>query len=242
MNIVLTGATGGLGRAIINQLSAEPNINLVLIGRNPQKIDFEDLEHSFKGKLHFISCDFSEIDEIKKLSAEIGRYLGGEINVLINNAGIGYHCSVEDIVTEELIEVFNINVLSTILLTSALMPYFQINSVAKVIFTSSILGSSSMNDTSVYTASKHAINGFAKVLRGETLDKGISVTILEPGAIETAFIEKTNNPKTLEKFKNRSLQKLNPNVIAEWIYKIINSDNNTCPEIIRISPLKQYLQ
>lgn len=242
MNIVLTGATGGLGRAIISQLANDPTINLVLIGRNSKKLDFENLQQSFKGKLHFITCDFSNLEDTQKLSSKIKIYFDSKINILINNAGIGYHCSIEDIVSEELIDVFNINVISTILLTSSLLPYFYAEGVSKIIFTSSILGSSSMNDTAVYTASKHAINGFAKVLRGETLERGISITILEPGAIETAFIEKTNNTKTLEKFKSRNLKKLNPNVIAEWVYKIIKSDNNTCPEIIRISPIKQYLQ
>lgn len=242
MNIVLTGATGGLGRSIIHQLSADPSINLVLISRNIQKLNINDLQHSFKGKLHFLTCDFSKLEDVKQVASNVSAYFNSKINVLINNAGIGYHCAVEDIISEELVEVFNVNVLSTILLTSKLLPYFNTEGVSKIIFTSSILGSSSMNDTSVYTASKHAVNGFAKVLRGEALERGISVTILEPGAIETAFIERTNNVKTIEKFKNRNLKKLNSDVLAEWVYKIIKSDSNTCAEIVRISPIKQYLQ
>jgi len=240
--IVVTGATGGIGMEISRYLYAAGG-NLVLTSRNASKLKklAESLQRSSGGTVQYMAADFMNTSQVESFVHRVAGLFGGSLDVLINNAGIGYHGLAEKTDIEELKEVFSVNVFAPIILSSRLLPHLQKSGAGHVINVSSILGSRSMPRTSVYTASKHALSGYSKVLRKEAAKHGIRVTVLEPGAIATPFIDRTRDPEAKEHFSKRRLIKLQPGVIAEWIVKIIESDSTVCPEVIQIMPQDQII-
>jgi len=242
MNIILTGASGGVGKAIFAEIVKIPNAHIVLVGRNHEKLRELSRKHNYNSSnLQYLIADFDDISNLENVSQRCLSLLNNRVDIIINNAGIGYHCKVEEIVLSELISTFNVNVYAPIVMTSRILPYMKRSSNGKVINISSVLGEKAMPHTSVYTSSKHALNGFSKVLRKETSNMGISVTLIEPGAIDTPFIDNTYAKATREIFSKRQLKKLSPALIAQWVLKVIECENSVCPEVIRISPTQQVI-
>lgn len=239
-NIILTGATGGVGTEVAKELY-KAGANLLLISKSRDKL--ENLRKSLTcdeekyNKVRYLAADFNNLKEVEQVVPKITQIFK-QINVLINNAGIGYHGKIATIDINEMEEVFNVNVLSPILLTSRLLPILK---TGHIINLSSILGSRAMEFTAVYTASKHALTGFTKVLRKETAEQKICVTVIEPGAIDTTFIKRTHDHDACRHFSKRKLKKISAKEIAGWVIKIIDSDSSTSPELIRIMPQEQII-
>lgn len=241
--IVLTGATGGVGKEIAKMLY-EAGAYLLLVSKNGTKL--KQLQKSLTNNeeseiVKYLAVDFSDLEQVKKSMHEIIKVFDGSIDVLINNAGIGYHGKIETIDVDELKEVFAVNTLAPIIITSKLLPFVSRSEAGHIINVSSILGSRPMVRTAAYTASKHALTGFTKVLRLEASQQGVRVTAIEPGAIETAFAQRTHEPEAKERFLKRKLIKIPPKVIADWIIKVIESDPMVCLEMIQIMPQDQII-
>lgn len=241
--IVLTGATGGVGKEIAKMLY-EAGAHLLLVSKNEVKL--KQLQKFLTGDeelkiVKYLAVDFGDLEQVKRSVDEIVKTFGSSIDVLINNAGIGYHGRIETIDIDELKEVFAVNTLAPIIITSKLLPFVSRSDTGHIINVSSILGSRPMMRTAAYTASKHALTGFTKVLRLESSQQGVRVTAIEPGAIETAFAQRTHEPEAKEYFSKRKLIKIPPKVIADWIVKVIESDPMVCPEMIQIMPQDQIM-
>lgn len=242
INILLTGTSGGVGKEIVKILQTLP-VKLLITSKSEKKLDAFTNEIKKERKLQILSVplDLANISNIEILVQKAHEFFGSKLDVLINNAGIAYHCQVENIQQEELIETFNLNTLSPILLTSRLLPLLKKSSNPKVVNISSVLGSKGIPYTATYTASKHALNGYSKVLRKELVKDNLKVVIIEPGAIESEFILRTHDEVPRNSFYKRKMEKLKPETIAAWVLKVIESDNNTCPELIRILPQHQII-
>jgi short-subunit dehydrogenase len=242
-NIVLTGATGGVGSSI-SKLLVDSGMNLLLVSRDEKrlkKLQAELLKRKSSSFVKFIAVDFNNPKNVENIVDDINTIFKGKIDILINNAGIGYHSEITSINLNELEEVFAVNTLSPIILTSKLFKNITKSDFGHIINISSILGSRAMEMTSTYTASKHALSGFSKVLRIEGAKHKIRVTTIEPGAIETDFIKRTHDVKTKKHFSKRKLIKINPQDIADWVLKVIETDNSVCPEILQIMPQDQIV-
>jgi len=237
--ILLTGATGGVGKETAKILYHSGAI-LVLTATNIERLNSLVKElgtmHG-RGRLIPIAFNLTQLDRIDNFAHKCVDVLGGGIDILINNAGIGYHSKIENIEHAELEEVFRVNAMAPILLTSALLPH--IKKKGKVINISSYLGVKASKNTATYTASKHALEGFSKVLRLECAERGVGVTTIQPGAIETNFNVRTHDPEMKELFANRKLTRIVPQAIAELVSNVVEADTNTCIETIRIMPTEQ---
>ena len=240
--IVLTGATGGVGREIARMLR-EDGAHLLLISENKAQLNRLQKSLINDKKPETVKCltvDFRDLEKTEESARKIAEIFN-PIDVLINNAGIAYHGKVETIEADELLEVFAVNALAPIIITSKLLSYISRSAAGHIINISSILGSRAIMRTSAYTASKHALTGFSKALRLEASQRGVRVTLIEPGAIGTDFIKRTHNSEAKEYFAKRKLIKIPPAVIAGWIAKTIKSDPVVCPEVIQIMPRDQII-
>lgn len=239
--IILTGATGGVGREIAKKLYLK-GATIVISAKDGNKLS--RLSSRLKrlkglGQIELLAFDLRNVSKIGSFTAEALKLLNDKVDVLINNAGIGYHSKTENIVPQELIEVFNVNSLSPILLTSQLLPH--IRQYGKIINVSSVLGSNGGKNMSAYTASKHALAGFSKSLRMETSLKKINVIQIEPGAINTNFTSRTHDKEMKYFLENRKLKRIPPKVIAEIIVNAIEMDKQACLDLIRVTPLEQII-
>jgi short-subunit dehydrogenase len=201
----------------------------------------ETVGDDLNGEIKTAAADFNSLTQIDSLVQAAMVWLGGRIDVLINNAGIGYHCPVERIRVEEAVEVMTVNAIAPMMVTTYALPALRRSATPKVINISSILGSKPLALTATYTASKHALNGYSKVLRIEVASAGLSVTLIEPGAIDTTFITRTHDPDAVAQMGSRKLCKLTVDEIARWVTTVIESPPYSCPELIRIAPIEQAI-
>jgi NAD(P)-dependent dehydrogenase (short-subunit alcohol dehydrogenase family) len=130
-----------------------------------------------------ITLDVTDQAQIAAARAKV-EGLGGRLDGLVNNAGIGVGGPLELVPEEDLRRQFDINVLAQIAVTRAMLPALR-RAQGRIAFMSSIGGRVAMPFTSPYAASKHAIEAFADCLRVELRTSGIEVTLIEPGSVAT---------------------------------------------------------
>jgi NADP-dependent 3-hydroxy acid dehydrogenase YdfG/quinol monooxygenase YgiN len=243
LNVVLTGATGGIGREIAAALNGVAT-HVLLTGRDGSELSklCKSLEIcDGRTQFTFLPLDLlnaKDVDEFGRLALNL---LDGDLDVLIHNAGLAYHSSVEMLNQDELQEMFQVNTLSPIVLTSQLLPSLMKSENPSIIAVSSILGSSAMALTAAYTSTKHALTGFFRCLRLETSSQNLRVTLIEPGAVETDFLDGTHDASARLAFTNRSLRRLPPEQVAQWVLHAVVAEPGLCPEKIRITPIGQAL-
>lgn len=242
--VLLTGATGGIGQAVAHLLAQE-GADVALVGTNEQKLDSLLTEFRLSsaghGLAHVILADFRNLASLDTLVDRACQLLGGPVNVLVNNAGLAFHCPVEGINVQELLEVFHVNALAPILLASKAFDVMKRSGGGQIINVTSVLGQRAMVNTGSYTAAKHALSGFSKVLRQEGAAFGISVTRIEFGAVETNFLDHTHDMATAQLFKKRNLRRIDAKLAAKWILRAVNTDPDVCTEVITVLPMTQLV-
>ncbi|MET0306009.1 MAG: SDR family NAD(P)-dependent oxidoreductase [Solirubrobacterales bacterium] len=176
---LLTGATGGLGRAIAAALAAR-GASLVLSGRNAEAL--ESLAGELPGEGHSTApSDLAEPGAAEKLAAEVGA-----VDILIANAGLPATGRLTDFSTEELTGALRVNLEAPILLARALEPAMLERGSGHMVFISSLSGKSATPLSSIYNATKFGLRGFALGLRADLNPQGIGVSLVSPGTIREA--------------------------------------------------------
>jgi len=183
MNVVVTGGTKGIGRAIIDLLTSH-GTNIAVCSRN--KEDLHELKSSLLSKNEKLSILTSVTDmSIKSQVLSFGDMIKTEwksIDVLINNAGLFIPGSVSDEEDGALEQMINTNLYSAYHLTRSLLPLFLKQQSGMIFNMCSIASEIAYPNGGSYSISKFALLGFSKVLREELKDKGIKVTSILPGA------------------------------------------------------------
>lgn len=190
--ILITGASSGIGRStaiVCSQMGAR----LFITGRNKDKLQ-DTLNHLEGNEHNFFCADLSKTEELNNLIEH-----SPEIDGLVNNAGIAEIAPVNFITQEKLHNVFEINTYAPIFLLEGLLKNKKIKNGASIVFTSSIAGNFVFPfGHSMYSASKAAVNAFARNAALELAKKNIRVNNVCPGMIETDFIHGILSPKMLE--------------------------------------------
>jgi short-subunit dehydrogenase len=176
---LLTGATGGLGRAIAAALAAR-GAKLLLSGRRAEAL--EALMAELPGEEHrVLSADLAEPGAAERLAAD-----AGEVDVLVANAGLPATGRLTDFSTEQLTAALRVNLEAPMLLARALEPAMLERGSGHLVFISSLSGKSPSPLSSVYNATKFGLRGFALGLRTDLEPRGIGVSIVSPGTIREA--------------------------------------------------------
>lgn len=211
-NIVIVGASSGLGKALVFKLAK--NNNLVLLSRNIKKL-------KIKGRnIKKITCDIREAESIVEAFNKIDS-LFPKIDVFINCAGIGLEKKLEDSGTREIEDVVQTNLLGAILSSKQAYKRMLKNKSGHIINISSTSGKKAREKETVYCASKWGLSGFSESLRLEAKENNIKVTTVYPGGMKTDFY-KNNQSKDISSF-------MNPLVVAKLIVDLIKSDPSICP-------------
>ena len=176
---LLTGATGGLGRAIAAAL-AERGATLVLSGRSAEALDAMAAELPGSGH-ETVPTDLAEAGAAEKLAAA-----AGEVDVLVANAGLPGTGRLPDFSADELTGALRVNLEAPMLLARALEPGMLARGSGHMVFVSSLSGKSATPLSSVYNATKFGLRGFALGLRADLNPLGIGVSIVSPGTIREA--------------------------------------------------------
>lgn len=184
--VFITGASSGIGKACAEDF-AEEGANLILCARRKKLIDELAEKLREKVKVLTLKLDVTKNDEVK----ESVESLPGEwkdIDILVNNAGLGRGLNklYEDNVAgwEEMIDT---NIKGLLYVTRAIVPGMVKRRKGHIINIGSIAGHEAYPGGGVYCATKHAVNAITKSLRMDVLDKGIRVSTVDPGMVETNF-------------------------------------------------------
>lgn len=185
-NIVLTGASGGIGQAVARELSLA-GANLALLGRRPDALKTlaEELRRA----------DTDVITIAADLSTEQGRQSAihalqarmPNIDVLINNAGNLRFAPLTNTSAADIETMMQTNLIAPITLSRALLPGMTVRGSGRVVNIGSTFGSLAFAYFSVYSASKFGLRGFSEALRRELAGSGVGVTYIAPRATRTDF-------------------------------------------------------
>lgn len=212
---VLTGATGGLGRAIASILSAEGMI-LILVGRDSKKL--AALNKTLGGQHHFVAIDLSEI-ESRNYLVNFCQQFTGDIQLLINNAGLSIFKPLSGMNAQEVHNILHTNLLIPIELSRLMLPILEASSNSQIINIGSAFGRLGFPGFSIYSASKFGLRGFSEALRRELSDSSLKVRYFAPRAIATEM----NDARIIGLNKALGNQTDRPETVADNLLNFIKN-------------------
>ena len=198
-NIIVTGASGGIGNSIIKKFS-EAGANILASGTNVEKLD--KLKNQFE-KIKILKFDISYVNKIEEFIENATQELGGNLDCIVNNAGITQDNLAIRMSLEEWQKVIDINLTSTFLMSKFAIKKMLKNKSGKIINITSVVGHTGNLGQANYTASKAGIIAMSKSLAIEYAKKNINVNCISPGFIKTAMTDKID-----EKFKEIIISKI----------------------------------
>ena len=179
-NALITGATGGIGLAIVEVLSKK--FNLILVARNEKKLD--EISSKNSSVLKCMKCDLSDVNEIKVLTEKI---IKDKINVdiLVNNAGINNDSLFLRMNSDKWEDVIKTNLTSNFHLTNQISKLMIKQRWGRIINITSVVGHTGNLGQANYSASKAGIIGMSKSIALELAKRNITVNCISPGFIES---------------------------------------------------------
>ena len=205
-NIIVTGASGGIGNSIIEKLTAA-GANLLASGTKIEKL--EKLKSKFN-KIKILKFDISQSGKIEDFIEEATNVLGGKLDCIINNAGITQDNLAIRMSLDEWDKVIKVNLTSTFLLSKFAIKKMLKNKSGKIINITSVVGHTGNLGQANYTASKAGIIAMSKTLSLEYAKKNINVNCISPGFIKTEMTDKID-----EKFKEIIISKIPASRLGE---------------------------
>jgi NAD(P)-dependent dehydrogenase (short-subunit alcohol dehydrogenase family) len=184
--VLITGATDGLGRAAA-LLLAERGYRVFAAGRSAEKRAQLDAQAREKNlPLETIALDVCDDSSVEtSVRAVLGK--AAAIDVLINNAGVNYSASVEDLTMADWRAQFETNFFGVLRVTRAVLPHMRERRGGRILMMSSLSGLVTPPTQGAYSSSKHALEGLSNALRLELFPFGIEVVLIEPGYIITGI-------------------------------------------------------
>ena len=198
-NIIITGASGGIGNSIVKKLY-ECKANILASGTRIEKL--EELKSKFD-KLKILKFDISQHNKIEEFIENASNELGGNLDCIVNNAGITKDNLSIRMSLEEWKNVIDINLTSTFLLSKFAIKKMIKNKSGKIINITSVVGHTGNVGQANYTASKAGIVAMSKSLALEYAKKNILINCISPGFIDTAMTDKID-----DKFKTQLIDKI----------------------------------
>ena len=201
-NIIVTGASGGIGNSIVEKLYNN-EANVLATGTKIEKL--EELKKKFKN-IKILKFDISQHEKIEEFIDNATSELGGTLDCIVNNAGITKDNLTIRMSLEEWKKVIDINLTSTLLMSKYSIKKMLKNKSGKIINITSIVGHTGNVGQANYTASKAGIVAMSKSLAIEYARKNINVNCISPGFIRTAMTDQID-----EKFKEAIIAKIPSN-------------------------------
>ena len=222
-NIIITGASGGIGNSIVKKLS-ETGANILASGTKIEKL--KELKTRFE-KIKIMDFNISESEKIEEFIEEATKLLGGSLDGIINNAGITQDNLAIRMNLEEWEKVININLTSTFLMSKFAIKKMLKNKSGKIVNITSVVGHTGNLGQANYTASKAGIIAMSKSLAIEYAKKNININCISPGFIKTAMTDKID-----DKFKEVIISKIpsarlgEPDDIANAVLFLISNQSD----------------
>ena len=222
-NIIITGASGGIGYSIVEKLN-NLGVNILATGTKIEKL--ENLKKKFEN-IKILQFDISKSDQIEDFIENATKELGGSLDCLINNAGITQDNLAIRMSFEEWKKVIDINLNSVFLMSKFAIKKMLKNKSGKIVNITSVVGHTGNVGQANYTASKAGIVAMSKSLAIEYAKKNININCISPGFIKTNMTDKLD-----EKFKEVIISKIpsarlgEPNDVANAVVFLCSNQSS----------------
>ena len=222
-NIIVTGASGGIGNSIVKKLS-EFDANILATGTKTEKL--EELKSNFKN-VKILTFDISQSEKIEEFIENATKKLGGKLDCIINNAGLTLDNLAIRMSLDEWKKVLDVNLSSTFLLSKFAIKKMLKNKSGKIVNITSVVGHTGNLGQANYSASKAGIIAMSKSLALEYAKKNININCISPGFIQTAMTDKID-----EKMREFMISKIpsarlgQPEDIANVVLFLVSNQSN----------------
>ena len=221
--VLLTGATGGIGRQVALQL-AQKGALLALVCFDAERLHaLCDEIADMGGTAVAIEADFSHAHAVEGVAGAAMQQLGG-VDVLINNAGILDFVPFQSQPPNRIAQMVQINVVTPMQLTRALLPGFLARNSGHVVNIGSAFGAIGFPHYASYSATKFAMRGFSQALRRELVDSAVKVTYIAPRAVKTAL----NDAAAQRMMEDGNIAMDEPGAVAALIVQAIEQERREC--------------
>lgn len=225
---LVTGGSKGIGLAIAEAI-LERGGSVAICARNGAEITAvgEQLEGRFPKRVLAMAGDVRRESDVEAVFAAVDERFGG-IDVLVNNAGVGFFKNLEKMSLEEWNTILETNVTGVFLCCRAAVPRMRARGGGYIINLSSLAGKNAFPQATAYNASKFALNGMSEALMQEVRHDGIRVSYVMPGSVNTYF-----NSGTPDASMSWQLQ---PDDIARVVVDLLAHDARSLPSCVEIRP------
>ena len=213
-NILITGGSLGIGKETAIAL-LKKGANILVTGRSKKR-----LNSAFKNtSVKTIDFNIGDLDSLEIYAKKCLSILENKIDVLINNAGIGFGKSIEEINKEDFLQIFNVNVFGLSLFTKEIIPTMKDQNNGTIINIGSTASIKGYKNGSIYASSKFAVRCLSQCWQAELRKHNIRVCQINPSEVTTAF----GNPERKEREEIHN--KLTPKEVAHAIISTIEMNN-----------------
>jgi hypothetical protein len=188
--VLITGGTSGVGLELA-RLFAKDSYNLIIVARDMNELSTtkQQLQSEFGCEVTTVAKDLFNPDNAFALYDEINAK-GMQVDVLVNDAGQGQYGEFKDTDIRRELDIINLNICSLVVLTKLYLKEMVSRGDGKILNLSSIASKTPGPWQSVYHATKAFVQSFTEAVRSEVKDKGVTLTVLLPGATDTDFFNK----------------------------------------------------
>ncbi|MBL3531697.1 SDR family NAD(P)-dependent oxidoreductase [Companilactobacillus zhachilii] len=233
---MITGTSSGFGKELAQIVAKQADTNLVATARKTADLAYLDVFDS--SRIAKVIMDVTNEDAVKA-GVEAAKNKFGGIDVLVNNAGLGYFGTIEESNEKDVRQMFEVNVFGLGNVTKSVLPIMRAQKQGVIINISSALGLTSIPTLGWYSATKFAVEGYSNALRQEVAPLGIQVMNVEPSGARTKWNAGKTAPVEIADYSKFSdmvngasngvtQAPGNPELIAETIYKMV-TENQEVP-------------
>lgn len=228
--VLIVGGSGGIGSAC-GRVFAKAGAKVVLAARNQEKAEQVATEINEKGgEAYVIGVEVTELASVSKMAREVTEDLG-TIDVLVNAFGTAVMQPLLDIKPADAREMIEVNIYGTFLVTQTVVRYMATEKKGRVILFPGSVGKYPMKNSSVYSASKFAVTGFAKSLTEEHKRSGVKFTLMHLGGVDTPLWDSETVDMRVQRDKM-----LTPEEVAKSVFYAANQPEGSVLNEITIQP------
>lgn len=195
---LITGTSSGFGKALAQIVAQHDGTNLIAAARKLSDLDY--LNAYDQTKIEKVIIDVTNKEQIAT-AVQQGQTKFGTVDVLVNNAGLGYFGTVEESNEADVRQLFEVNVFGLANVTKAVLPVMRAQKSGLIINVSSVLGITSIPTFGWYSATKFAVEGYSNALRQEVNGLGINVMLAEPSGARTKWNAGKTAPVQIDDYK-----------------------------------------
>jgi NADP-dependent 3-hydroxy acid dehydrogenase YdfG len=237
---LVTGASSGIGEATAIALAAE-GAKVAIAARRKDRLEALEGKLASEGStVTTLTLDVTDEQACRDAVAATRERLGG-LDILINNAGLMLLGPILGADTEDWRMMIHTNVLGLMYLTHAALPHLVEQGSGDIVNISSVAGRVARSGSGVYNASKWGVNAFTESLRQEVTGRGVRVSVVEPGVVDTELgdhITHAESKRSVKEWKS-SMRVLNADDIARAVVYIVSQPDHVAINEILVRPTDQ---